>query len=120
MYRIEDRFGNVARTVTTTDATQTIVDSFDVLDGEICFVRITVIATEAGGVNRAATVREALVYNTGSGATIQGAVEETFLRGSTGVWDLDITVSGDEVHAAVTGQAGKTINWKCSMESLGQ
>lgn len=120
MYKIEDRFGNPPKTVTTTDDTQTILDSFTVDDGTSCLIRITVVATEDGGGNRAATELMALVYRDGGDATIEGAVAILFEEFSNGSWAFDITVSGNDVRATVTGVAATTITWKCAMQFLGQ
>ena len=120
MYKIEDRNGNPPQVVTTTDATPTVIDSFTLEDGHSCIVVITVVATESGGGNRGATQKMALIYRDGGGATIQGAVEDVFSRGSNGSWALDITVSGNDVNTTVTGIAATTITWKSSTQFLDQ
>ena len=120
MYKIEDRFGNPAATVTTTDATQTVVDSFTLDDETCCLVRITVVATESGGGNRAATEQIALVYRDGGAATVEGAVVIIFEEYSNGSWAVNITVSSNDVRVSVTGVAATTINWKCAMQFIEQ
>lgn len=110
-----------AQVVTTTDATQTTVDSFTIDDEETYLIQVSIVATESGGGNRGGAIKSALVYRTGGGsATIQGAVETNIARGSDGAWLLDITVSGNDVRASVTGVAATTITWKCSMQFIEQ
>ena len=110
-----------AQTVTTTDATQTVVDSFTIDDEESYLVQISIVATQSGGSNRGAAIKSALVYRTGGGiAIIQGTVVTTFSQGSDGAWLLDITVSGNDVRASVTGVAATTITWKVSMQYIEQ
>lgn len=120
MYEIVDRKGNPLPTVTTTDATQTILDSFTLADDTCCLVRVTLVATEDGGGNRGGTEKIALVYRNGGGATIEGSVVIVFEEFSNGSWAFDITVSGDDVRTMVTGVAATTITWKCAMQFIDQ
>ena len=120
MYKFEDRFGNPLPTVTTTDATQTTVDSFTPDDGTSCFVDIMVVATESGGGNRGSTKATALVYRDGGGAVIEGTATILSEEFSDGAWGIDITVSGNDVRVSVTGKAATTITWKCAMQFIEQ
>ncbi len=120
MFKIGDRFGNPLKTVTTTDATQTVIDSFTLDDDTCCLVRVTVVATESGGGNRGATEQIALVYRDGGGATLEGGAVIVFEEYSNGSWAVDITVSSNDVRVSVTGVAATTIAWKCAMQFIDQ
>lgn len=110
-----------AQTVTTTDATETIIDSFTLEDEKTYLVQVSIVSTESGGGNRGGTIKSAIVYRTGGGnATMQGAVETIFARGSNVSWVLDIAVSGNDVRANFTGIAATTITSKVSMQYIEQ
>jgi len=107
-------------TVQTTDATQTTIDSFTLDDEETYMVQISVVGTKDDGSDRAGAILSALLYRDGGSATIQGVVQSMLEVYSDSNWSIDITVSGNDVRASVTGLAATTINWKCSMQFIEQ
>lgn len=109
-----------AATVQTTDATATVVDSFTLDDDETYMVQINVVGTKADGSDRCGAIKQAILYRNGGGATIQGVVSVTLEEYSDSNWDIDITASGNDVRASVTGLAVTTVNWKCSMQFIEQ
>lgn len=108
-------------TVQTTDATQTTIDSFTLDDEETYLVQISVVGTKSDGSERCGAIKQAVLYRDGGGnATIQGVVHVTLEEYSDSNWDIDITVSGNDVRASVTGLAATTVNWKCSIQFIEQ
>lgn len=110
-----------AQTVQTTDATQTVIDSFTLDDEETYMVQINVVGTKTDGSDRCGAIKSAVLYRDGGGnATLQGNVATMLAEFSDSNWAIDITVSGNDVRAEVTGLAATTINWKCSMQFIEQ
>lgn len=106
-------------TVQTTDATETSIDSFTLDDEETYVIRINVVGTKSDGSDRCGVIKTAVVYRDGGGsATIEGSITAMIEEFSDGLWDVDITVSGNDMRASVTGVAATTINWVCSMQIL--
>lgn len=109
-----------AATVQTTDATATVIDSFTLDDEETYMVQINIVGTKSDGSDRCGVIKSACIYRDGGSATIQGSVPGMLESFSNGAWSVDITVSGNDVRAVVTGVAATTINWKCSMQFIEQ
>lgn len=108
-----------SQTVTTTDATETVIDSFTLGEGETYLVQANIVAQAASESGRGGAQKMAVVYRkTSESATMQGAVETVIARGSNGAWVLDIQVSGNDVQAIVQGVASTTITWKVSMQYI--
>lgn len=108
-----------AKSVTTTDATETVIDSFTLGEGETYLVQANIVAQAASENGRGGAQKMAVVYRKTSGSAImQGAVETVIARGSNGAWVLDIQVSGNDVQAIVQGVAATTITWKVSMQYI--
>ncbi len=110
-----------SKTVQTTDDTATVIDSFTLDDEETYMVQINVVGTKSDGSERCGVIKQAVLYRDGGGvATLQGNVSITLEEYSDSNWDVDITVSSNDVQASVTGLAATTINWKCSMQFIEQ
>ncbi len=108
------------KSVQTTDATQTTIDSFTLDDEETYMVQINVVGTKTDGSERAGAIKQAVLFRDGGSATIQGVVGVSLEEYSDSNWDIDITVSSNDVRASVTGLAATTVNWKCSMQFIEQ
>lgn len=106
------------QSIQTTDATQTTIDSVTLEDDSVCIVRIHVTAIEDDGSNRGTYIYTGTIYRNGGGATIQGAVTTDHTAFSIGSWSVDITVSGNDVRASVTGAISTTINWQCTIQVM--
>jgi len=106
--------------VQTTNATQTTIDSFTLDDEETYMVQINVVGTKLDGSERCGVIKQAVLYRDGGGATLQGNVTLTLEEYSDSNWDVNITVSGNDVKASVKGLAATTVNWKCSMQFIEQ
>jgi len=103
---------------TTTDAVKTTILDRTLDEGYVYLIRAKVTAKE-GDTNRAAYVREALVYRaSGGSATLQGSVNAPLTIESDSDWDCTIEVSGNDVQLNITGKAATTINWTASWEIM--
>ncbi len=109
-----------ATTIQTTDGTQTVIDSFTLDDNETYMIQINVVCTESTFTQRGAWIKTATLYRSGGVATIQGLVTANHDVSSRPQYEADITVSGNLVEASVTGFAGDTVDWKCSLQFIEQ
>lgn len=103
--------------IQTTDAVQTTLFQFTLLDTTAYRFEAEVVARSTDGAHRALYGKIALVYREGGGATIQGAVLNlhTDIETSAGL-DATWTVSGNIVRLSVTGLALTDINWVSSIK----
>lgn len=108
-YEIRD-----AVTLETTTVDQQTVDFITLEDNEVYHVTAIVKAIEDGA-NRASYNIEATVYRDGGGATVQGGVTSLHTAESEAAWDATFTVSSNDLHVSVTGEAGTTISWTCTL-----
>ncbi len=107
-------------TVQTTDDTQTTIDSFTLDDEETYMVQINVVGTKSDGSDRAGAIKTGVLFRDGGNATIEDVIATTIDVKSDSNWAIDITVSGNDVRASVTGLAATTVNWRCSMQFIEQ
>jgi len=108
-----------SKTVTTTDATETVMDSFTLGEGETYLILVNIVAQSSSENDRGGSQKMAVVYRkTGGSAAMQGAVETIIARGSDVTWVLDIKVSGNDVQAIFQGVAATTITSKVSMQYI--
>lgn len=98
--------------VTTTDNTDTTIDTIAMDTNTAVFVETHIVAIQDDGSNRAGYVRRALAYREAAAADLQGPVETTTTRESSAQWDATIGVNGNDLEILVKGQAGTTIKWR--------
>jgi len=104
-------------TVQTTNATPGNVWTKTLADNTLYKVRVSVIARDQAGTERALYEREVLVYRQGAGAaTIEGSVSGPVTVESNAALDCDLVVAGNDVKAQVTGLAATTIDWKAVVD----
>lgn len=108
------------QSIQTTDDTQTTIDEFTLNDDATYLVQVNITGIEDDGSDRCGVIKTAVCYRDGGSAIIEGNVALTIEEYSDSNWDADITVSGNNVRASVTGSIGETINWKCSMQFIEQ
>ena len=100
--------------LTTTDATVTTILTLDIEDNAAYRVTVEVLARQTNAANRAAYVREFLVYREAAGAATQEG--STLARvtdiESNAAWDVTVDVTGNTARVRVTGAVGATINWQ--------
>jgi hypothetical protein len=104
----------IVTAVQTSDATPTVCGVFTLVDDQAVIAEVHVVGIESDGSDRAAHIHRALVYRDGAGATMEGSLENTFLRNSAGAsgWASSLSVSGNDLRCAVVGEAATTINWR--------
>jgi len=105
--------------VSTTDATQTTLDSITLLDENVYHVKAFVTSVKSDGSDRASYEIACTVYRTGAGnATLQGAVTVISSQESDATWDATFTVNGNDLRLSVTGVAATTIRWAGTMHYI--
>ncbi|KKL07876.1 hypothetical protein LCGC14_2581620 [marine sediment metagenome] len=103
--------------VTTTDDTPTNIATIAIPDDTVVILEARILARRTDLAGRAVYIRNSAIFREAAGgATLEGAVDSPFTRESTGnaPWDATIIMSGNNAIIQVTGQAGKTVNWKSS------
>lgn len=103
--------------VATTDATQTTLFTFTMIDETTCAFDVVVTASLRTSVTKAARYKRSVVYRrTGAGnATIVGTLESGTDQETDAAWDVTIDSSTTQVRVRVTGAAATNINWSCEM-----
>ena len=101
---------------TTTASPQTIATYSTLADERAISVRATVIAREAATDDSAKYVIEALFNRDGS--SVVTSLDATFLYTyeDQAAWDVSFSISSQHILVRVTGEAGKTIKWRCFLE----
>ncbi len=101
------------KTVTTTDATVTTIDTLPLDDDSVYVIRASIATIENGGGDLAGGEIECLAKRlSGGSAAIQGTVADILRRGSSGSLDFDLTPSGNNIIATVKGLAATTMKWE--------
>ncbi len=107
---------NEWKTVQTTTATVTTIDSFTLSDNTTYNVEAWITGDVSSGANSAGYIVMATVKRTGGGAaTLVGTANQIHVREDDAAWDATIDVTGNDCRVRVTGVAATTINWKCRM-----
>lgn len=101
-------------TLTTTTVTQQTIDSIT-LDDDSVYHATAIVKAFEDGVNRASYNLEVTAYRDGGNATLQGGVSSLHTSESEAAWDATFTVSGNDLHISVTGEAATTIGWTATM-----
>lgn len=102
---------------TTNAVTTTAFTSPTLLDPSGTMVEVSVVARDAGGANRGAAVRRALITRAGAGATLVGAVQDDFTNmpaawgGGVALTQCTIGVTGNTFIVQVQGAAATNIYW---------
>ena len=100
--------------IQTTDASPSLILSESLGEGVVIHADIVVVArsadeTEYGSYRFCLTAGR----RTGEGAMIQGNITVLHTQETNPAWEVAFSVDGGDLSVLVTGQAGKTINWKC-------
>ena len=104
--------GTIKKT-TTTDATQTTIDTLTLDDDSVYLVRASIVTIQSGGGALGGGEIECLAKRLSAGnAAIQGTVVDIIRRGTSGSLDFTFTVSGNDLLARVTGLAATTMKWE--------
>lgn len=108
---------NTDATVQTTDATVTTIATYTTLANERAIdMRVRVWSREAATDDSAKYVIEALFNRDGGGVVT--SKDENFISvfEDQPAWDVTFNISGSDIQVQVTGEAAKTIEWRCKLE----
>lgn len=95
--------------VSTSNATQTVIDTLTLTNGSVNGIQATVHARKDGTDQAVYFLRAAVIQEGGTAALI-GAVDALVREDQAG-WDATVTVSGSAVRVSVTGAAATNIDW---------
>lgn len=103
------------RSVKTTDATVTTLDTFNIKPDTCTQLKVYVVARRAGGAsgsaNDCASYEISGTFKDVSGvATILGSLN-TVANEDQAAWDATLTASGPNVLLTVTGASGNNVTW---------
>jgi hypothetical protein len=115
--------GESPATVSTTDATQTTLQTIAIPVTTTVLIETRVTARRTGGSggtaeDGAAYVIRAAVKNVAGVATLIGAVNADFTAEDQAGWDATVDVNAGNARVRVTGAANNNIDWKCSTKLL--
>jgi len=104
---------STVKSVTTTDATVTTIETLTLDDDSVYLVRASIVTIESGGGDLGGGEIECLAKRLSAGsAAIQGTVVDLIRRGTNGSLNFDFVVSGNDLLAQVTGLAATTMKWE--------
>jgi hypothetical protein len=102
------------QSVTTTDATLTTITTIPIPDNTVVLIEARIVGRRTDAAGRGIYVRRATVYREAAGAaTIEGSVDTPYSRETTGSYNAQINVSGNNALIQVRGAAAHNINWTC-------
>ncbi len=102
----------------TTNNTQTVIDFLTLADDTVCIFKILVIGIEDDSTDRGAYAYTATIYRAGVGAVSEGSITQDHIGFSDSNWIVNITVSGNDAQASVTGVTAETIDWQCAIQYM--
>lgn len=108
------------QTVITTDATPTTIATIPIPTNGAVHFRVRVEGDEPIARDVHARVHEGVIKRIGSGAAVlvQTASILTWRDAGAATWGSTATASGNNLVITVTGQVGKTINWRVIEETF--
>lgn len=99
--------------VTTTDATQTVLSTINVVNNSVVHIATSVLGLNTTDNSEGAVYsREGSYRNASGSVSLLGAVSSGHTAEDNAAWDVDMAISGVNILLRVTGAAGTTINWK--------
>lgn len=104
------------KSVSTSDATITTIDSLEVNDDSAVYVNATVVCVETDGSDRNMYHLEGLFYRDGAGALQQGTTTYLTTIQSEPLCDCVFDVNGNDVRVRITGVDDENWNWKSTMK----
>lgn len=105
-------------TVTTTDATETTLDSFTLATDTMVVVTYVVTAIKDDETEAATYIRTACFRNDSGAVTQVGSTQDGGTFEDDATWDCTIDKSGTTIRCRVTGKAATNIRWACVSERL--
>lgn len=102
----------VSQELQTTNATSVYVAIAPVADNTACVLRISSLAVQSGGSNRAYYDKENAMFRAGGALTALGAVVTYYEQESDATWGgASPTQTANVALAGITGKAATTIDW---------
>ena len=104
-------------TVSTTDATQTTIETIAIPSGDVVLLESRISAKKTGGAGVGTTgdgnayIRTVKAKNVGGTVTI-GTIQTSFTSEDISGFSATFTVSGTNILVRVTGAASDNVNWK--------
>lgn len=104
-------------TVTTTDDTETTVDTLSLSDNEMVMFTAEIAARLDSTTDKSywAKIEGGVRRNDGSGAVLVGTRKITEDDEGTPGYVADIDVNGNDLRIRVTGAGGETVDWSCKL-----
>jgi len=109
--------GGIETTISTTDATVTIIETVAIPTDEVMKIRAEVSCKKDDLTEKGGFVKIAQFANNSGTVTKQGATTSAFHQAKA-TWNVTFAISGTNVLIQVTGAVGDNIDWKCSRISL--
>lgn len=101
---------------TTTGATQTIATYSTLADERAINVKATIWAREPTTDDSAKYVIEALFNRDGSSVVTSKDENVVSQFEDQAAWNVTFNISSQDIEVQVTGEGGKTIEWRCQLE----
>lgn len=105
--------------VSTTDATPTTIFAVATPDTMNWFVTCRIQARRDDGTERAAFERKVMFFREGGGATLGTKVHTIFTDKTHSAYDVNFSVSGNNLLVKVTGDTGHNVFWSGLIEFQG-
>ena len=110
--------GVAQATVTTTDATPTLLYAVPVASNEAVEISINIIAPQSTYATAIGGRLTAIARNAGAGAIIVGAPQGNLIYDSSGSPAVTFVASVGNVNINVTGVAATTYNWSATIQVI--
>jgi len=101
--------------VQTTNAVQTTLLVTTLTDNRLYWLEAHVVGRDEAGTERAAYVIRVRAHRQGGGGATVSTVQADWTEETNAGLDATFTVSGNDVRVSVTGLAGTTIDWVCTL-----
>lgn len=100
---------------TTTDATETTIVTIGTNSNSACVVEAHIIGIRTDSGQEAGGFVLRAVFRNNGGSLIKVGDDKMYAKDSS--WDANCKINGTDIGIAVTGEVGKTINWKASCKT---
>ncbi len=107
----------IKKTVSTTNATVTTIDTVPIPTGQMVMLTAKVVARKSTNDQQGFFDVIAGYCNNAGTVSIQGVVNYQD-RQTQATWNVTFVISGTNVLIRVKGAAGATISWKCARQTL--
>lgn len=105
----------VTAAIQTTTAVPAQLFTMPLADNTLYFFEADVIGRDAAGVQRAFYTRIVRAHRQGGGGAVLGTIFSPQTNESAPALNCTFTTSGNDLRVTVTGLAGVTMNWACTL-----